>query len=366
MTTAVPAIRSRKPTGVVPWPTILIEGPEKSGKTYTAYLFSASKRVGQTYVMDLGEGSADEYGAIPGARYRVLQPAGEQWTWADIVEQVTAVKAEAARASAAGEPPVVLEIDTMTDEWEGIRDWLARLTVERARKRNARPPTDASGETKIPNDLWNIGNARHRQLMTMLLTFPGIVVLTARGKVTAKIGPDGKPVEGQRDYKVEAQKTLGYDVSLWLRMSREAPPTVIGCRSVTHGVQPGVDPPMVIEGEHRSDLLDWLVFDVLKCDPVTAHVRDIRTSAGGQLTAAEAAEIGMPADDDQPAASDAQALAELQQDIAAADSDTALLSCWTASVELVRAGHITRADGGRAQARITEKRRQLGRQDAAA
>ena len=69
-------IKSRKPTGVVPYPVILLEGPEKAGKTWAALLLSRSERVGQTYVLDLGEGSADEYGAIPGVRYEVLEHDG--------------------------------------------------------------------------------------------------------------------------------------------------------------------------------------------------------------------------------------------------------------------------------------------------
>jgi len=72
----VSLIKSRKPTGVVPYPVILLEGPEKAGKTWAALLLSRSERVGQTYVLDLGEGSADEYGAIPGVRYEVLEHDG--------------------------------------------------------------------------------------------------------------------------------------------------------------------------------------------------------------------------------------------------------------------------------------------------
>ena len=54
-------IKARKPTGAVPYPVILIEGEEKAGKSYAAALLSTSPRVGATYWLDLGEGSADEY-----------------------------------------------------------------------------------------------------------------------------------------------------------------------------------------------------------------------------------------------------------------------------------------------------------------
>ena len=40
----------------------------------------------------------------------------------------------------------------------------------------------------------------------------------------------------------------------------------------TPGVRPGVDP---AEDRSADWTLEWLIFDVLKCDPATAHVRDL-------------------------------------------------------------------------------------------
>jgi hypothetical protein len=282
MPSTAPQIRSRKPTGAVPWPFVLLEGEEKSGKTWAAYQLSASPRIGQTYVLDLGEGSADEYGAIPDVRYEILIHDG---SWAQILEQVEAVRAEARRANAAGEPPVVLVIDTMTNEWEGLKDWASGRATERARIKGRKIDPDKG--VKITGDLWNDTNARHGRLITMLLTFPGIVVATARGKVVAKIGDDGQPVEGVKEYKVEGQKNLAYDASLWVRMSRTERPLVVGCRSVQHGIKPGYDEPLRID-ERPANLVDWLIFDVLGCDPRTAKVRDIHSTTGGALTAEEA------------------------------------------------------------------------------
>lgn len=96
------AIKSRKPTGAVPWPLVLVEGAEKTGKSWALAEFTASEKVGQAYWLDLGEGAADEYAAIPGANYLVIEHDG---TWADIVGQVSAVRQEAQRAHTAGEKP---------------------------------------------------------------------------------------------------------------------------------------------------------------------------------------------------------------------------------------------------------------------
>lgn len=257
------ALKTRPPTGRVPWPLILVEGPEKSGKSYAIAKLSASDRVGQTYWIDLGEGSADEYGAVEGARYLVVDHDG---TWAGIYGAVEAVHAEALRAQAAGEAPVVLAIDSMTAEWDMLKDWAAN----RARKR--RKITDPSAEVKIAMDLWNDANGRHAKLMKLLMTFPGIAVITARGKPIAVIGDNGQPVEGQKDYKVEGQKSLAFDASCWVRLDREDPGQVVGLRSVHAGIRPGRDEPKKLPEDWT---LEWLVFDALKCDPTGSHARKL-------------------------------------------------------------------------------------------
>lgn len=255
------ALKTRQPTGRVPWPLILVEGPEKSGKSYAIAALSASAQVGQTYWIDLGEGSADEYGAVEGARYLVVDHNG---TWASIYGAVEAVHAEATRANAAGEPPVVLAIDSMTAEWDMLKDW----ATNRARKR--RGVSDPNAEVKVAMDLWNDANARHNRLMRLLMTFPGIAVITARGKPIAMIGDDGKPVEGRKEYKVEGQKSLAFDASCWVRLDREEPGQVIGLRSVHAGIRPGRDKPKDLPEDWT---LEWLVFEALRCDPTGSHAR---------------------------------------------------------------------------------------------
>lgn len=264
-------IRARKPTGRVPWPLILIEGGEKAGKSWACAELSASEKVGQTYWLDLGEGAADEYGAIPGARYLVLEHDG---TWRSVMEQVQAVRDEAERVAKLGEPPVVLVIDPMTAEWDLLKDWAASRARERLRKRNKQQPEDE--ELNITTDLWNDANSRHRKLMTLLMTFPGIVVMTARGKEVAAMDDSGRPISGSREYKVEGQKTLAYDCTVWLRVSRDEEPLVVGCRSVHARVRHGVDRAKRVPGL----TLEKVIFDVLKCDPAEAHVRDLVNPQG--------------------------------------------------------------------------------------
>ncbi|GAA2298524.1 hypothetical protein GCM10010402_66440 [Actinomadura luteofluorescens] len=264
------APRTRKPTGRVPWPLVLVEGGEKAGKSWCAAELSASPKVGRTFWVDLGEGAADEYGAIPGARYEVVVHDG---SWPDVFGQIDEVRAVAAEEAAAGRPPVVLVIDSGTAEWDLLKD----IADQKARRRLAQKgrAVPAGEEVKISMDLWNEVGNRHKRLMTMLMTFPGIVIVTARGKEVVAMDGNGKPIEGRRDYKVEGHKNLAFDASAWVRLSRDSAPMVVGLRSVHAGVRPGVDRPVTAP----SFTLEWLIFEVLKCEPAAAAPRDLKTAA---------------------------------------------------------------------------------------
>jgi hypothetical protein len=261
-------LSTRQPTGRVPWPLVLVEGPEKSGKSYGIAVLSASDKVGQTYWIDLAEGSADEYGAVEGARYVVVEHDG---TWGTIFGSVEAIYAEAQRANDAGEPPVVLAIDSMTAEWNMLKDWASNRARGSASNRR-KLANDPQAEITVPANYWNDANSRHAKLMRLLMTFPGIVIMTARGKWVAAIGENGQPVEGKKEYKVEGQKSLAFDASCWVRLDREEPGKVIGLRSVHAGVRPGRDEPKELPDDWT---LEWLVFDALKCDPNGTHARKL-------------------------------------------------------------------------------------------
>ena len=121
-------LKTHKPSGAVSWPLILIEGGEKSGKTWMFAELTASPRVGPSYLIDLTEGSAEEYGAVPGARYEVVELDG---TFVDLIDQVENIAEIGATELAAGRPPVVLGIDTMgvdpgTDTSFGVNQLLLR------------------------------------------------------------------------------------------------------------------------------------------------------------------------------------------------------------------------------------------------
>lgn len=304
----VTQIKTRKPTGAVPWPFVLLEGEEKAGKSWKLAELSASEKVGRTFWIDLSEGAADEYGAIPGARYEIVDHDG---TWRDIMAQVRAIRDLAQAAHDAGEPPVVLGIDSMTNEWA----MLSELAEQRARRSNrgkAILEKDPNAEVPVTTNYWNDVKKQHRKLVTILMTFPGIVIATARGKLVAEI-KDGKPVEGSKVYKVEGERNLSYDATVWVRMFRDRPPQIVGARSVHAGVKPGADEPHEISADFT---LEWLIFDALRCDPRRAHVRDMRTLD---------ANVGEDTELDEDTT---VAIAQFLEDVEVADSREKITALW--------------------------------------
>src|SRR3954447_639107 len=277
---AVSGLKTRKPTGRVPWPCILLEGEEKAGKSYALAQFSASNRIGALYWIDLNEGAGDEYGAIPGATYQLIEHDG---SYAEVLAAVQAVKAEARRAADAGEPPVVLGIDTGSAIWDGLKDCASARAAKSARNRELlkRHP---NAEIVISQSLWNDAGARWRKLQTELLTFPGIVVVTARGKEVTEADASGRPIEGQKTWSVQTHREFPYAASVWVRLRRGRRPLIVGARSVHVGIKPNDDPAKEVTDKAADGrLLEWLVFDALKCDPGTAHVRDLVPFHGGGL-----------------------------------------------------------------------------------
>lgn len=232
------ALKLRKPTGLVPYPFILIEGEEKSGKTYAAAHLAASGKCGDVYWLDIGEADADRYGVM--ADYMVIDHDG---TYGDILEQVKEV---VKLPHEKGGKPSVLIVDGLSGLWS--------LIVDRAQNSADR----RGGKGRITMDLWNKAKREWRAVVDELIRYEGIVVATARGKDVALV-ENGKPVSGRRSWSVEAEKSLPYDVDAWVRVTRGAPPTMIGLRSLKVKLRPGVDRPMTV----KDFTLKKLVWEIL-------------------------------------------------------------------------------------------------------
>ncbi|MFC4512270.1 AAA family ATPase [Streptomyces ehimensis] len=260
-TTTTPKLRTRKPTGIIPWPVILLEGEEKAGKSFEAARFTGCEKTGQAYWLELGEDTADEYANVPGADYVIIEHNG---TYRDILEQLEAVHAEAKRAAAAKEPPVVLVIDSVSLLWRMLVNW----TQERGRRSNSgqnKLRFDPDAEIKPGMNLWNDAVERWNRALYLVRTMPAIVVLLARGKEVTAVDGNGDPIPKTKTWRVEGHKHLAFDASVWVRMLRgDDRAYVVGARSLRFQVPREGKPKPV-----ANFSIEHLVFDLLGCTPHT-------------------------------------------------------------------------------------------------
>ena len=274
------ALNTRKPTGKVSHPFILLEGEEKAGKSFNAAKLAESKRIGRMFWIDLGEGTGDEYADADNPLWEIVVHDG---TYKQVMDQLDEVRQVAAEALEKGEPPVVLIIDTISVVWDALKDWVTdRALASRSGKAQRRD--DPEAEVKPTRNQWNDANTRVRRLMTKLMTFPGIVVATGRGKLISDTDPaTGQPYrDGRKTWTVEGPRNLMFDVDHVIRLTRTAPPLVVGCRTKnpTLSIRPGTDDPISITHEPEN-LLDWFIFDALGYNPQNAQVRDLVPFTGG-------------------------------------------------------------------------------------
>ena len=246
------AIRTRKPTGKIPYPFVVVEGGEGTGKTYSQLALSADERIKHAFHIDLGEGSADEYAAL--GSYDVIEHNG---TFEDIVGQVRAVKAFARDTMAADPAAVVLlTIDSMTALWNMLVDE-ANAT---AKARCKDDPT---------MDLWNKAKKKWRAVVDELMTFPGIVVVAARGGEVVDV-VNGKPTN-QKIWKMQTEKNLGYDVNVIVRFVAHQQAVLVKARSLK--------PELAIPAGRTLPLprfsLAELIFDKMGCGTEPIQVRTV-------------------------------------------------------------------------------------------
>ncbi|MFD3667204.1 AAA family ATPase [Streptomyces sp. NPDC058672] len=256
MSHPLPKLRTRKPTGVIPWPIILIEGEEKSGKSHQAAAFTGSEQTGQAYWLELGEDTADEYANVPGADYLLIEHNG---SYRDILGQVEAVHAEAKRAAAAKEKPVVLVIDSVSMLWRMLVNW-TNERAHRTPKNQAKLRQDPDAEIKPSMNLWNDASERWQRVMYLVRTMPGIVVLLARGKEVAAVDGNGDPIPRTKDWRVEAHKSLAFDATVWVRLRREEQPYIVGARSLKFEVPRSGTPKAMPDFS-----IEKLVFGLMGC-----------------------------------------------------------------------------------------------------
>lgn len=219
-------IKTRKPTGKPSWPVLLLAGGEKCGKSYAASALSSSDLIDRTFWIEIGEGSADQYGAMPGARYEIVDHDGSYGS-------MLAAARDAVAEPRRGRKPNAIVVDSMTELW----DLLCGEQQSVAEKR---------GKDTITMDQWNAAKKRWRQFFDVLRGHQGPVILTARyeqvtvvegGKPKTEDGTrNGKPV---KEWKVRAEKNLGFEVDGTIEIPKPRQFYLNGMRSLLMTVPVG-------------------------------------------------------------------------------------------------------------------------------
>lgn len=219
------SIQTRRPTGKAPWPMLLLAGVEKSGKTYAAAKLSASDLIDRTFYIEVGEGSADQYGAIPGVRFEMVEHDG---SWAGIL-----AACEAAVAEPTNGKPHAIVLDSASELWALLSDEQASAAVKR-------------GKDTITMDQWNTAKKRWRKVIDTLRRNTGPVIITARlDLVTVVEGGKPKTVDGTRNgapvkhWKVRAEKDLPFEVDGVIELKEPRRPHIAGIRTVAFNVPAG-------------------------------------------------------------------------------------------------------------------------------
>lgn len=224
------ALILRDPTGKPPWPITLISGIEKSGKTFAAAQASASKLIDRTIWFPFGEDDPDEYGAIPGARFKIATHNGTYRALYNAMNDALALEQD---PSYDPKVPDLWVLDSGGRLWALISD-MAQVEANRRwakRRENQGKPIPEDG-VRITPDLWNTANARWEGILNLMRKHKGPSIITARLGLKSIVNEKTGEPTGAKDWKVEAQKGLPFDVGVIVEMHARGENYLTGVRSL--------------------------------------------------------------------------------------------------------------------------------------
>ncbi len=241
--------KTRKVSGVAPWPLLLVTGEPKSGKTHTACSMAGLPAFGRVVMLEVGERSADAYGALFPELETLDKPVR---TWRDLQVAVDAAVADAEFNSGNQDRPNVLIIDSMSEAWAELRSTADREAISRFTRRNK--GADIPADLKLGMDQWNALNSAHGKLLHSLTKFNGLVVLTARGGWVSVMDASGQPTR-DKTFKTEGNRKLEFAATAILRCES---PGVVTLRGMT---SPGAEPIGVngVECPTETNPIEWVL-----------------------------------------------------------------------------------------------------------
>lgn len=212
-----PARTYRKPTGLPSWPVLLLAGREKTGKSFHAALASSSDLIDRTFWVGWGEKDPDEYGAVDGARFEIVEHNNKLEDLRAALEDVAAIPY--------GKKPHLLVVDSTTKIWETLREKANYIGAQRGKR-------DKDGEVIVSMDIWNKVSQEWQGILSAARRHAGPVILTARLDTVAVV-EGGRPT-GQKADKIQGQKSIAYDVDAIVEMPERGKADLTGARSVIY------------------------------------------------------------------------------------------------------------------------------------
>lgn len=227
-----PALKTRKLTGLPTWPIALIASIEGGGKSYSAIEASLSPMIGHTFGMEIGETSLDPYGAlVDPEHFDLLEHDG---TYADIAAQLWAA-VEQPRVDP--DKPNLLILDGASGLWDLLVNELQIIANDRAKRGNKRVGED--GQADVTPDLWNAAKKRWHAVVDLLKSHDGPVIITGRLNEVAVFEGAAPKRNGEKEWKVEAHKSLPFDVDLVLQARAVRDWEATKARSLKLQIEPG-------------------------------------------------------------------------------------------------------------------------------
>ena len=134
-------LETREPTGKAAWPLLVVEGPEKKGKSYEALALGADSRIGRCFVFDLGDGTSDEYAEL--GDYEIVVTDGTYHGFLTALSEVCDMPAEDGKVNA-------VVIDSGTDLWDLLKGFAPCPQRESRPQETRRRPGRRSGRVDEP------------------------------------------------------------------------------------------------------------------------------------------------------------------------------------------------------------------------
>jgi len=175
----------------------MVSGLAKSGKSMVSYKLGLSPSINHCWVVDLGEGSADEYGGLD--CYTVLD-----WgrSWADLQDTVKWCVGQPCPAGKMN----ALVIDSGTELWDGLKS-RADKRARSSKKNRAALEADPDFEVDVSMPFWNDAKETWARVVSpMKLAGNLIGVVLVRSESVAEV-VNGAPTN-RRVTSYQCEKTL--------------------------------------------------------------------------------------------------------------------------------------------------------------